>query len=380
MLSTRSDWPLQRKGPVDQARHQEKIREAIQQNLRDLITEESIIRSDGKAIIRVPIRSMKEYHFRFNPYKGKQVGQGDGDTPVGEVLGKQKSEAGQGKKGQAGQDPGVDYYEAEVDVDDLAELLFANLSLPHLERKESESLEAVGIKFREVRRKGIFANLDKRRTILENIKRNARQGDPTFKDLKDDDLRFRSWAERYERHHNAVIIAMRDVSGSMGEFKKWMSRTLFFWMVRFLRTKYDNLQLVFITHHIEAKEVDEETFFQLGESGGTRVSSAYELALQVMEERYPPVHWNTYLFHFTDGDNWGDADNRRCVDLVRRMLEVANLFGYGEINDGGYMSPLSAALSTVEHPRLVRVNITKREDVYPALQAFFPPEEVKNLA
>ena len=73
---------------------------------------------------------------------------------------------------------------------------------------------------------------------------------------------------------------MRDVSGSMGDFEKYISRAFYFWMVRFLRTKYSTVQIVFITHHTEAKEVDEETFFSLGESGGTRVSSAYQLCLR----------------------------------------------------------------------------------------------------
>ena len=72
----------------------------------------------------------------------------------------------------------------------------------------------------------------------------------------------------------------------MGEFEKYIARSFYFWMVRFLRTKYNNVQIVFISHHTEAKEVTEEEFFHKGESGGTQVSSAYELALQIIQERY----------------------------------------------------------------------------------------------
>ena len=79
---------------------------------------------------------------------------------------------------------------------------------------------------------------------------------------------------------------MMDVSGSMGEFEKYIARSFYFWMVRFLRTKYNNVEIVFITHHTEAKEVDEEEFFNHGESGGTKVSSAYQLALDIINERY----------------------------------------------------------------------------------------------
>jgi uncharacterized sporulation protein YeaH/YhbH (DUF444 family) len=81
-----------------------------------------------------------------------------------------------------------------------------------------------------------------------------------------------------------------------------MARSFFFWMVRFLRTRYADVDMVFIAHHTEAREVDEDTFFRLAESGGTRVSSAYELALDVMRSRYDPSAWNVYTCHFSDGN------------------------------------------------------------------------------
>ena len=96
----------------------------------------------------------------------------------------------------------------------------------------------------------------------------------------------------------------------MGEFEKYITRSFYFWMVRFLRQKYDHVRIVFITHHTEAREVDEDSFFKLGESGGTRVSSAYQLAVDVIKERFDPQFWNIYPFHFSDGDNWGIAITR----------------------------------------------------------------------
>ena len=82
---------------------------------------------------------------------------------------------------------------------------------------------------------------------------------------------------------------MMDVSGSMTEFKKYIARSFYFWMVRFLRTKYDNVEIVFISHHTEAREVTEEQFFTQGESGGTVVSSAYLLALEIISKRIDPA-------------------------------------------------------------------------------------------
>lgn len=37
-------------------------------------------------------------------------------------------------------------------------------------------------------------------------------------------------------------------------------------MTRFLRTKYENVEIVFIAHHTEAKEVSEEQFFTKGKA------------------------------------------------------------------------------------------------------------------
>src|SRR5690606_18307662 len=116
---------------------------------------------------------------------------------------------------------------------------------------------------------------------------HAREGRPQLGPFRREDLRYRSWRDEPRPHARAAVVAIRDVSGSMGEFKKWMARTFFFWMSRFLATRYSDVERVFITHHTEAQEVDEDRFFRMGESGGTRVSSAYRLALDLIEERFP---------------------------------------------------------------------------------------------
>src|SRR5450759_4116984 len=130
-------------------------------------------------------------------------------------------------------------------------------------------------------------------------------------------------------------------------------------MVRFLRQRYNKVQIVFITHHTEAKEVDEQTFFTLGESGGTKVSSAYRLALEIIRERYNPRDWNVYPFHFSDGDNWGETDNRLCLELVHRMLDIGNFFGYGEIRQGVYgsLSTLMSAFQNISSKKFIGVTI-----------------------
>src|SRR6266536_3380732 len=379
---SKNDWSLHRKGPIDQARHNEKVKEAIKGNLAGIVGEEAIITADGDKIVKVPIRSLELPHFRFDDGRRKHAGQGQGGTRVGDVLGQQPGgQSGPGRGKQAGQEPGVDYYEAEITVDELAAMVFADLGLPFLKPKGRQEIESETVRFNEIRQRGIMSNLDKKRTIAENLRRNARSGLAAFVGLKTDDLRFKTWERDVKYETNAVVIAMRDVSGSMGEFEKYITRSFYFWMVRFLRTRYKQVQIVFITHHTEAKEVDEDTFFNLGESGGTKVSSAYQLALDVANERYPSSEWNTYPFHFSDGDNWGEVDNQRCLDLVKALLARSNAFGYGEIQEGGRRSPstLMSAFGQIKDPHFIGVTITRKEDVYPALKQFFSTREEMDL-
>jgi hypothetical protein len=318
-------------GYQDQLRHQEKVKEAIKQNLPDLISEESIIMSDGRNIVKIPIRSLDEYRFRYNYNKTRHAGQGKGDSKVGDVLGRDQPSAGPGQGPGAGDQPGEDYYEAEVSVDELEEMLFSEMELPNLKQKEPENVIVEDIQFRDVRKKGLMGNIDKKRTIMEAIKRNALKGKPGLHQISDEDLRFKTWEEVEIPHSNAVIMAMMDTSGSMGVFEKYIARSMCFWMVRFLRTRYEKVEIVFIAHHTEAKEVSEEEFFSKGESGGTICSSAYRKALEIIDKRYPPSRYNIYPFHFSDGDNL-TSDNDRCLMLVKELLAICNVFGYGEIN------------------------------------------------
>src|SRR5437762_6451784 len=138
MSVSQADWTLHRKGHIDQQRHNEKIKEAIKQNLGEIVSREDIIMSDGKTVVKVPIRSLEEYKFRFDHNKRDGIGQGQGGSKVGDVIASD-GQPGQGQ-GQAGSEAGYDYYEAEVDIDDLAALIFEDLGLPNLEEKRHQEL------------------------------------------------------------------------------------------------------------------------------------------------------------------------------------------------------------------------------------------------
>jgi sporulation protein YhbH len=363
-LSRSGDWALHRKGAADARRHAEKLKEALKEALPGAVAEEAVVAQRGAKTVKVPIRSLELPRLRYDYGRNKHVGQGAGGSRPGD-------QAGQGRR--AGDGPGVDYVEAEIAIDDLAALVFEDFELPNLTQKQAESLETDDTKHREIARKGQMSNLDRRRTVLQNIKRNALAGRPRFAGIKEEDLRFRIAVPEVRRRTEAVVVAMRDVSGSMGEFEKYVSRSFYFWMLKFLRTRYQTVQVVFLTHHTEAKEVDEETFFKLGESGGTKASAAYQLAVDLIRARYDPARWNVYPFHFSDGDNWGDTDNRRCLELVQELLALSSAVGYGEIRQGPNRSTstLMSVFEPITDPAFVRVVLHEKSDVYHALRRFF---------
>lgn len=377
---SKEDWSLHRKGHDDQARHQEKVQEAIRNNLPDLITEESIIMSNGREVVKIPIRSLDEYKIRYNYDKNKHVGQGDGDSQVGDIIARDGSsgQPGPGKGQGAGDQPGEDYYEAEVSLMEIEEALFKELALPKLKRKEQDNVLTEHIEFNDIRKTGLMGNIDKKRTMLAAFKRNAMAGRASFYPIYREDLKFKTWTEVKKPESKAVVIAMMDTSGSMGVWEKYMARSFFFWMTRFLRTKYETVDIEFIAHHTEAKIVSEEEFFTKGESGGTICSSAYRKALEVIEEKYHPNRFNIYPFHFSDGDNL-TSDNARCVKLVEEILKVSNMFGYGEVNQYNRNSTLMSAYKNIKHEDFKYYILKQKSDVFHAMRSFFNKEESDSL-
>ncbi|MCM3748060.1 sporulation protein YhbH [Paenibacillus pasadenensis] len=370
-IVSREDWSLHRKGYQDQTRHQQKVRDAIKQNLKDIVTDESIILSNGKETVKVPVKSIDEYRFVYNYNKKQHVGQGNGDSQVGDVLGVDPSSAkGPGKGQGAGDKAGEDYVETEVTMDELEDLLFEELELPRLEQKQKENVQATDVVFQDVRKKGIMSNIDKKRTLLENLRRNAGAGRTGIGGITPEDLRYKTWQEVMKPHSNAVVLALMDTSGSMGSFEKYCARSFFFWMTKFLRRKYEHVEIVFIAHHTEAKEVTEEEFFTRGESGGTICSSAYQKALDIIDSRYPTANWNIYPFHFSDGDNL-TSDNEKCVKLIEELMKRSNMFGYGEVNQYNRSSTLMSAYKHIQTKKFLYSVIRDKSEVYDALKRFF---------
>ena len=370
----------------DRLRHKQKVREAIRDNIADIIAEESIIGKDKNRIIKVPIRGVKEYRFVYGD-NSPGVGQGgDGEPKPGDVIGEGKD--GKGSQ-QAGDKPGVDYYETDVTLDELIDLMFEDLELPDLERKRLRQIEVERLfKQKGFRRKGIRARLDKKRTARSRIKRkkatlkrHAMLPSGRFPFHKDD-LRYHHAVSDIRNESNAVVLCIMDTSGSMDRVKKYLARSFFFLLYQFISTRYQNVEIVFIAHHTEAFEVTEEEFFHKGESGGTFISSGYNKALEIIAQRYHPALWNVYAFHCSDGDNF-DSDNPAALKAAEELTKTANLFGYGEIKplgSGYYGSSMIQFFSQIQAANFQTVQIQKKEDIWTSFKTFLSKDRAREDA
>jgi sporulation protein YhbH len=359
----------------DRLRHRRKVHESIRDNIADIIAEESIIGRDRDRIIKVPIRGIKEYRF-IHGENTPGVAQGQGDEQAGQEIGKVGGE--NSGRGRAGDQPGTDYYETDITLGELIDIMFEDLELPDLERKKMREIEAERLSRRKgYRQVGIRLRLDKRRTVKAKIKRqlathrgqdNGRARFP----FHEDDLTYRHMVTDKKEESNAVVIAIMDTSGSMDMMKKYLARSFFFLLSRFVTTRYRTVETVFIAHHAEAAEVTEEEFFHKGESGGTCISSGYRKALEIIEARFHPSLWNIYVFHCSDGDNF-DSDNAATIQCAEELCKVCNLFGYGEIKPQGpshYENSMLKIFCRLEVNNFQSMCIQRKEDVWPTFKAF----------
>ncbi len=369
-------WKLKQRGKRDSDRHKKLVKDAIKKNGRDLITEYNIITSDGDKKIKIPIRFLDRYRFKYGKLKDKsKIGQGLDVKPGDKFRLRKKDEDKEGN--QPGNEEGDVAFEAEVSIDELVDILLKELNLPWMEDTKSSEIEVETEDMSSIERKGILPNLDIKKTLFENIKRNAAKGNPKIVDINENDLRYRTWETNKERHSNAAVYLMMDRSGSMSKEKTYIAKSFYFWMVQFLKKRYKNISLIFIAHDARAWVVDEKEFFGVNSSGGTLCSTAFELAYDHIQENHPPSSWNNYVFEFSDGDNWGD-DNIRALEFVKKLIPLVRAIGYGEItpDETSLWTNEDARLSgflenNVKRTRFVSIRITSREEVFDALKMFF---------
>ena len=190
------------------------------------------------------------------------------------------------------------------------------------------------------------------------------------------DLRFRNRVRTPVPTAKAVMFCLMDVSGSMDEARKDLSKRFFILLYLFLTRHYEKIDIVFIRHHTQAQEVDEENFFRARETGGTVVSSALVLMDEIITARYPPGDWNIYAAQASDGDNW-HHDSGRCRELLTEsLLPKCRYFAYVQVaEEEQNLWEEYARLQELQRHFAMR-KVTQASQIYPVFRDLFKAEGV----
>ena len=361
----------------DHQRFRQIVRGKIRKDLRKFLSKGELIGREGKRAVSIPVHDIDIPTFRYGD-NSSGVGMGEGE----------EGQPAQGQPGQGdnagGEDEGQHILEVDVKLDELADILAEELELPRIQPRGADQIETVKNKFTGIRPTGPATLRHFKRSYREALKRQLMSGDydpddPIIIPVKDD-FRYRSFQEVRTPHSNAVIVYMMDVSGSMGEEQKELVRLEAFWIDTWLRRNYEGIESRYIVHDVRAAEVDKKTFFSIREDGGTRISSAFKCCEDLLKANYDPSAWNIYLFHFSDGDNSSESDNRACVKMLdETLLPMCNMFGYCQVasayGSGNFINVLREAFpdgrADDAGPRLIWSKVNHRDDIYDSLGTFF---------
>jgi uncharacterized sporulation protein YeaH/YhbH (DUF444 family) len=354
----------------DHQRFRQIVKGKIRKDLRKFLTRGELIGKEGKHLISIPLPGVDLPHFLYGDNRNTGVGQGDGEPG-------QQVDA-EGSDGAGGEEPGRHVLEVDVTLDELADILGEELQLPRIEPRGRHNITSIRERYSSIRQTGPESLRHFKRTFRRALRRMIMSGtwdpdNPMIVFERSDKL-YRSWKTVKKPQSNAVIVYMMDVSGSMGHEQKELVRLEAFWIDAWLRRNYEGIDSRYIVHDVNAQEVDRETFFRIREDGGTKISSAFRACRALLEAKYPAEEWNTYLFHFSDGDNSSESDSRDCCQLLRDvLLPRVNQFGYCQVasayGSGSFINVLREQLAEAENMVTTRVNT--KDDILDSIKAFF---------
>ena len=404
------------KSAVNRQRFIRRYKQQIKQAVSDAISKRSVTDIDKGESVSIPGRDISEPFFhqgsgghRERVHPGNdQFSEGD---RIKRPLGGQGGGSGQGDASADGE--GEDEFVFSISKDEYLDLLFEDLELPNLRKNQLDKL----VQYKNVRAgyrsEGVPSNIDIVRSLQGSLARRVAMSAGKKKQLHDIeaqitlleaepvpdmhqllalkaqaeelrrridavpfidsfDLRFRNFAKRPEPTSKAVMFCLMDVSGSMDQATKDMAKRFYILLYMFLSRSYKNVEVVYIRHHTQAKEVDEHEFFYSQETGGTIVSSALKLMVDVVKERYDPTEWNIYAAQASDGDNWAD-DSPQCSQLLSdQLLPLVRYYAYIEITQRPHQS------LWVEYDKLLSQfdnfaiqPIRQVSDIYPVFRQLF---------
>lgn len=410
------------KSTVNRQRFIKRYKSQIKKSVEQAINKRSVTDVDSGEDITITKKDLSEPVF----HQGKggvkdRVHPGNDQFSTGDQIKRPPQQQGQGSgKGDASNTgEGDDDFIFSISKDEYLNLLFEDLELPNLEKNQLDTL----IDYKTVRSgycaEGVPSNIDivkslqgsiARRIAMTSTKRKelkllelalaALMADKhdhvqKIKDLNNQidmlkgkiskvpfidtfDLRFRNYAKQALPTSKAVMFCLMDVSGSMDQATKDIAKRFYLLLYLFLTRTYKTIDVVYIRHHTQAKEVDEEEFFYSQETGGTIASSALDLMIKIMDERYKESEWNIYAAQASDGDNWAD-DSPRCQKLLtEHILPKARYFSYIEISQRPHQTlwqQYQEIAAYTEHFAIQHIKSV--EDIYPVFRKLFKKNQSK---
>ncbi|MEC4722972.1 DUF444 family protein [Noviherbaspirillum sp. CPCC 100848] len=377
-ISAETPWyDLFSRGSRDWLRHNEKVREAVQQNLPNLVAGPDVITGSQDRTVQVPVKMLEHARFRLSESSSQthsSAGQGQGKP--GDILRQAQPDLG-GDEGEGGSGEGEVKLMLEFKVDDIIDWLWEELQLPDLQPKRNTAVTDDEYVREGWDKHGARARLDRRRTVKEAVKRRATQENPV--PFTNEDLRFKQLVHRRKPATNAVVIFALDVSASMTDAERKLAKSFFFFVLQGIRRRYGKVETRFIAHTTQAWEFTESEFFNVTGTGGTGASTAFKMALELIESEYDPSQYNGYLFYASDGENFTE-DRAAATDYLGRLSRLLNYVGYVETVPGSprtsetEMKMLCGEIERTGAPIGSSI-LTRHEDVWKAIRKFFVQQE-----
>lgn len=380
-ISTETPWyDLFSRGSRDWLRHNDKVREAVQENLPNLVAGPDVMTGSQDRTVQVPVRMLEHARFRLADSSSQpQTGAGQGQGKPGDILRQAQPGDMGGDEGEGGSGEGEVRLLLEFKVDDIIDWLWEELQLPDLQPKRNVQMDDDEYVREGWDKRGARARLDRRRTVKEAVKRRATQENPV--PFTNEDLRFKQLVHRRRPATNAVVIFALDVSASMTDAERKLAKSFFFFALQGIRRKYAKVETRFIAHTTQAWEFSESEFFNVSGTGGTGASTAFRLAIDVLEKEYDPSQYNGYLFYASDGENFTE-DRPAAIESLTKLGSLLNYIGYVETVPGSprasetEMKMLCGEVAHSGAP-IGTCILSHHEDVWKAIRKFFTQQQAE---
>jgi len=407
------------KSAINRERFLRRYKGQIKQAVTRAVKGRSITDIESGEKVSIPVKDINEPGFGY-AHGGvwEVVSPGNQEYQKGDRIARPKSGGGSGK-GRAGnsEQTSEDDFIFELSREEFMNYFFEDLELPNMIKTQLTSTTDFKTLRAGYKTSGTPTNIHVLRSLrgalgrriavggpsrrrlheaeaeLEQLLRIAHEDDVRVMKLKKEihhlrtkllaipfidpfDLRYSNRIKVPKPSSQAVMFCVLDVSGSMDQAKKDMAKRFFILLYLFLTRAYDKIDVVFIRHHTQATEVDENEFFNSRESGGTVVSSALHLLAKVIQERYAGSDWNVYVAQASDGDNW-DNDSVLCRDLlINTILPAVQYYAYVEITEGEPQNLWEEYMQVRAcHAHFAMQKIESPADIYPVFRELFKKQQ-----